>query len=77
MPPKVDAARRGRDSCVAVGSTHPAKVASAKKKSASGSGEVAAAPTCESPMRSMNSVASKRIAAQLSPVAGVPVDEQG
>ena len=72
MPPKVAAARRGRGS-VAVGSTHPAKVAAAKKKAASASGEVAAAPTRESPMRGAKSVASKRIAAQLSPVTHVPV----
>ena len=72
MPPKVADARRGRGS-VAVGSTHPAKVAAAKKKSASASGEVAAAPTRESPMRVSKSVASERIAAQLSPVTHVPV----
>jgi hypothetical protein len=72
MPPKVAATRRGRGS-VAVGSTHPANVAAAKKKSASASGEVAAAPTCESPMCGAKSVASERIAAQLSPVARVPV----
>jgi hypothetical protein len=72
MPPKVAAVRHGRGS-VAVGSMHPAKVAAAKKKSASASGEVAAAPTRESPMRGAKSVASKRIAAQLSPVARVPV----
>jgi hypothetical protein len=72
MPPKVAAARHGRGS-VAVGSTHPAKVAAAKKKSASASGEVAAAPTRGSPMRGAKSVASERIAAQLSPVARVPV----
>ena len=73
MPSKVAAARRGQGSRVAVGSIHPAKVASAKKKSATGSGEVAAAPTCESPMCSAKSVDSKRITAQLSPVARVPV----
>ena len=72
MPPKVAAARHGQGS-VAVGSTHPAKVAAAKKKSASASGEVAAARTRESPMRGAKSVASKRIAAQLSPIVQVPV----
>ena len=48
MPPKGAAARRGQQgSRVAIGSTRPAKnkVAAAKKKSASGSGEVAPAPT--------------------------------
>ena len=47
--------------------------AAAKKKAASASGEVAAAPTRESPMRGAKSLASERIATQLSPVARVPV----
>jgi hypothetical protein len=72
MPPKVAATRHGRGS-VAVGSLHPAKVAATKKKSASASGEVTTAPTRESPMHGAKSVASERIAAQLSPVARVPV----
>ena len=76
MPPKGAAARRGQQGDrVAVGSTRPAKnkVAAAKKKSASGSGEVAPAPTRASPVRVAKSVASDKIAAQLSPVARVPV----
>jgi hypothetical protein len=72
MPPKVAAARHGRGS-VAVGSTHPAKVAAAKKKSTSANGEFAVAPTCESSMRGAKSVASERIAAKQSPVVRVPV----
>ena len=74
MPPKGAAARRGQQGDrVAVGSTRPArnKVAAAKKKSASGSGEVAPAPTRASPVRVAKSVASDKIAAQLSPVARV------
>ena len=77
MPPKGAAARRGQQGDrVAVGSTRPArnKVAAAKKKSASGSGEVAPAPTRASPVRAAKSVASDKIAAQLSPVARVPVE---
>ena len=72
MPPMVAATSHGRGR-VAVGSTHPAKVAAAKKKSASASGEIAAAPTRESPMHGARSVVSKRIAVQLSPVVHVPV----
>jgi hypothetical protein len=72
MPPKVAAVRRGRGS-VSVGATHPAKVAAAKKKSTSASGEVTTAPTRESPMRGAKSVVCERIAAQLSPVTHVPV----
>ena len=68
MPPKAAAKRRG----VTVGSTHPANIAAAKKKTDVAS-RAAAAPTRESPKRGAKTVANDRIAAQLSPPERVPV----
>ena len=68
MPPKAAAGRRGKGS-VAVGLNHPANVAVARKKA----NAARAAPTRESPRREAKTVATDRIAAQLSPLERVPV----
>ena len=70
MPPKAAAGRRGKKgSSVAVGATHPANVAAAKKKA-----DVASnAATRVSPKRGAKTAANDRIAAQLSPHERVPV----
>ena len=68
MPPKAAAGRRGKGS-VTVGSTHPAKVAAAKKKADVTSN----AATRVSPKRGVKTAANDRIAAQLSPHERVPV----
>ena len=68
MPPKAAAGRRGKGS-VTVGSTHPAKVAAAKKKA-----DVASnAATRVSPKRGAKTAANDRITAQLSPHERVPI----
>ncbi len=73
MPPKLAAGRRGKGS-VTVGSTHPANVAAAKKKAdATVGGDAAATSTRTSPPRSAKSVASAKIAEQMSPSTRIPV----
>jgi hypothetical protein len=71
MPPKVSATRRGRGS-VAVAPMHPANVAAARTTAATESGD-AAVSTRTSPPRGAKSVASTRIAEQMSPLMRVPV----
>jgi hypothetical protein len=70
MPPKAAAGWRGKTgSSVAVGATHPANVAAAKKKA-----DVASnAATRVSPKRGAKTAANDRIAAQLSPHERVPI----
>ncbi len=73
MPPKVATGWRGNYS-VSVGSTHPANVAATKKKAAAtATGSDAAVLTHMSPPRDAKSVASVRIAEQISPPVRVPV----
>ncbi len=73
MPPKVATGQRGNGS-VAVGSTHPANVAAAKKKAATtATGGDAAVLTRMPPPHDAKSVASARIAEQMSPPVRVPV----
>jgi hypothetical protein len=71
MPPKVSATRHGRGS-VAVAPMHPANVAAAKTTATTESGD-AAVSTRTSPPRGAKSVASARIAEQMSPLVHVPV----
>ena len=71
MPPKVVRARGGHRGSVAVGPTHPAKVAEAKKNAAGGGDDAVTHRT--SPPRGAKNVANAKIAAQLSPAVRIPV----
>ncbi len=73
MPPKVSASWHGKGSVV-VGSTHPANFAAAKKKAATAAvGSDAAMSTHVSPSQNSKSVASAKIAKQMSPSLRIPV----